>query len=105
MPYSKRINRKYQCFPRQVRLFPNCLTKTKDSQIDSVQTTNSGLYVFIAKTFQRRLDGVLSGQFMTTHDVADFLRIIETTVRTRIHVAELRAIRVGRELRVAVKEM
>ena len=48
---------------------------------------------------------MLSKQLMTTHDVADLLQVTETTVRTWIHDGELRAIRLGREFRVAVKDL
>lgn len=48
---------------------------------------------------------MLSKPFMTTHEVAELLRVSETTVRTWIHEAELRAIRIGREFRVAVKDL
>ena len=42
---------------------------------------------------------------MTTHDVADLLQLTEITVRTWIHDGELRAIRLGREFRVDVKDL
>ncbi len=48
---------------------------------------------------------MLSKQLMTTHDVADLLQVTETTVRSWIHHGELRAIKLGREFRVAVKDL
>ncbi len=48
---------------------------------------------------------MLSKPFMTTQDVAELLKVSEATVRTLIHDGELRAIRIGREFRVAVKDL
>lgn len=48
---------------------------------------------------------MLSRPFMTTHDVAELLKVSETTVRGWIHHTELRAVRFGREFRVAVKDL
>lgn len=48
---------------------------------------------------------MLSQPFMTTHDVAELLKVSEATVRTLIHEGELRAIRIGREFRVAAKDL
>lgn len=48
---------------------------------------------------------MLSKPFMTTHDVAELLKVSETTVRGWIHETELRAVRLGREFRVAVKDL
>jgi excisionase family DNA binding protein len=48
---------------------------------------------------------MLSKPFMTTHEIAALLKVSEATVRTWIHEGELRAIRVGREFRVAAKDM
>lgn len=48
---------------------------------------------------------MLSKPFMTTHEVAELLKVNEATVRTWIHECELRAIRLGREFRVAVKDL
>ena len=48
---------------------------------------------------------MLSRQLMTTHNVADLLQVTETTVRTWIHDGELRAIRLGREFRVTMKDL
>lgn len=42
---------------------------------------------------------------MTTHDIAELLKVSEATVRGWIHERELRAIRFGREFRVAVKDL
>ena len=48
---------------------------------------------------------MLSQPFMTTHDVAELLKVSEATVRTLIQEGELRAIRIGREFRVAAKDL
>ena len=48
---------------------------------------------------------MLSKPFMTTHEIAELFKVNETTVRTWIHGGELRAIRVGREFRVAAKDL
>jgi excisionase family DNA binding protein len=48
---------------------------------------------------------MLSRPFMTTHEIAELLKVSEATVRAWIHEGELRAIRVGREFRVAAKDM
>lgn len=48
---------------------------------------------------------MLSKPFFTTHDVAELLKVSEATVRTWIHDGELRAIRVGREFRLAAKDL
>lgn len=48
---------------------------------------------------------MLSKPFMTTHEVAGLLKVSEATIRNWIHEGELRAIRVGREFRVAVKDL
>lgn len=48
---------------------------------------------------------MLSKPFMTTHEIAELLKVSEATVRTWIHDSELRAIRFGREFRVAVKDL
>lgn len=48
---------------------------------------------------------MLSKPLMTTHDIAELLKVSEATVRTWIHERELRAIRFGREYRVAVKDL
>lgn len=48
---------------------------------------------------------MLSKPFMTTHEIAALLKVSEATVRTWIHDRELRAIRVGREFRVAVRDL
>ncbi|MEM7491443.1 MAG: helix-turn-helix domain-containing protein [Pseudomonadota bacterium] len=42
---------------------------------------------------------------MTTHDIADLLKVREQTVRAWIHQEELRAVKLGREFRVAVKDL
>jgi excisionase family DNA binding protein len=48
---------------------------------------------------------MLSKPFMTTHEIAELFKVSEATVRTWIHEGELRAIRVGREFRVAAKDL
>ena len=48
---------------------------------------------------------MLSKPFMTIHEIAELLKVSEATVRARIHEGELRAIRVGREFRVAAKDL
>lgn len=48
---------------------------------------------------------MLSKPLMTTHEVAELLKVKEPTVRTWIHNNELRAVKLGREFRVAVKDL
>ena len=48
---------------------------------------------------------MLSKPLMTTHEVAELLQVREGTVRSWIHDQELRAVRLGREFRVAVKDL
>lgn len=48
---------------------------------------------------------MLSKPFMTTHEIAELLKVREATVRGWIHDEALRAIRLGREFRVAVKDL
>ena len=48
---------------------------------------------------------MLSRQFMTTHEIAELLKVSEATVRSWIHVGELRAIRIGREFRVTANDL
>ena len=48
---------------------------------------------------------MLSKPFMTTHEISELLKVSEATVRTWIHEGELRAIRFGREFRIAVKDL
>ncbi|WP_029008227.1 helix-turn-helix domain-containing protein [Azospirillum halopraeferens] len=48
---------------------------------------------------------MLSKPLMTVHEVAAVLRISEETVREWIHAKDLRAIRFGREWRVAVRDL
>ncbi len=48
---------------------------------------------------------MFSKPFMTIHEVAELLKVSEATVRTWIHEDDLRAIRVGRDFRVAVKDL
>jgi excisionase family DNA binding protein len=42
---------------------------------------------------------------MTTHEIAELFKVNEVTVRTWIHGGEPGAIRVGREFRVAAKDL
>ena len=46
---------------------------------------------------------MLSRPFMTTHEIAELLKVREATVRGWIHADDLRAIKLGREFRVSVK--
>jgi excisionase family DNA binding protein len=48
---------------------------------------------------------MLSKPFMTTQEIADLLKVREQTVRNWIHQQELRAVKLGREFRVAVKDL
>lgn len=48
---------------------------------------------------------MLSKPFFTIHEIAELLKISEATVRNRIHEGDLRAIRFGREFRVAEKDL
>ncbi|WP_306147044.1 MULTISPECIES: helix-turn-helix domain-containing protein [unclassified Roseibium] len=48
---------------------------------------------------------MLSKPFLTTHEIAELLKVGEPTVRTWIHQEELRAVKLGREFRVAVKDL
>jgi excisionase family DNA binding protein len=48
---------------------------------------------------------MLTKPFMTTHEVAELLKVREQTVRCWIHQQELRAVKLGREFRVAVKDL
>lgn len=48
---------------------------------------------------------MLSKPFMTTHEIAALLKVSEATVRSWIHDGELRAARLGREFRIAVKDL
>ncbi len=48
---------------------------------------------------------MLSKPFLTTHEIAELLKVREQTVRTWIHAQELRAVKLGREFRVAVKDL
>jgi len=48
---------------------------------------------------------VLSRQFLTVKDVADLLRVGEPTVRHWIKDADLRAVDVGREWRIAPADL
>lgn len=48
---------------------------------------------------------MLGQPFMTIHEIADLLRVNETTVRGWIHDRQLRAVRLGREFRVAADDL
>ena len=48
---------------------------------------------------------MLSRPFMTIHEIVELFKANEAIVRTWIHGGELRAIRVGREFRVAFKDL
>ena len=48
---------------------------------------------------------MLSKPFMTTQDIAELLKVREQTVRAWIHDRELRAVKLGREFRIAVKDL
>ena len=48
---------------------------------------------------------MLSKPFMTTQEIAELLKVREQTVRGWIHHQELRAVKLGREFRVAVKDL
>ena len=48
---------------------------------------------------------MLSKPLMTVHEVADLLKVKESTVRSWIKDNDLRAIKLGRDWRVAVKDL
>ncbi len=48
---------------------------------------------------------MLSRPMMTVHEVADLLKVKESTVRSWIKENDLRAIKLGRDWRVAVKDL
>lgn len=48
---------------------------------------------------------MLSEPFMTTQEVADLLKVKESTVRAWIHAQDLRAVKLGREYRIAVRDL
>jgi excisionase family DNA binding protein len=48
---------------------------------------------------------MLSRPFMTTQEVAALLKVREQTVRGWIHGRDLRAVRLGREFRVAARDL
>lgn len=48
---------------------------------------------------------MLSRPMLTVHDVADLLQVKESTVRAWIHDASLRAVKFGRDWRVAQKDL
>lgn len=48
---------------------------------------------------------MLSKPFLTIHEIAELLKVREQTVRGWIHQQDLRAVKLGREFRVAVKDL
>ncbi|MEO1723778.1 MAG: helix-turn-helix domain-containing protein [Pseudomonadota bacterium] len=48
---------------------------------------------------------MLSKPFLTTLEIAELLKVREQTVRAWIHQQKLRAVKLGREFRVAVKDL
>ncbi len=44
---------------------------------------------------------MLDEPFFTVHEIAELLKVTETTVRGWIHSGELRAVKCGRDFRVA----
>lgn len=48
---------------------------------------------------------MLSKPFLTTHEIAELLKVREPTVRSWIHQQELRAVKLGRAFRIAVKDL
>ena len=48
---------------------------------------------------------MLSKPFLTTQEIAELLKVREQTVRGWIHQQERRAVKLGREFRVAVKDL
>jgi len=48
---------------------------------------------------------MLSRPMLTVHEVADMLKVKESTVRAWIHDSELRAAKFGRDWRVAFKDL
>jgi len=65
----------------------------------------SGVVPAPGRRRERGSGGVLSRPFMTTHEIAELLKVREQTVRAWIHQRELRAVRLGREFRVAVRDL
>lgn len=48
---------------------------------------------------------MLSRPLLTVHEVADLLKLKESTIRSLISTRKLRAIKFGREWRVAVRDL
>jgi excisionase family DNA binding protein len=48
---------------------------------------------------------MLTQNFLTTQEIASLLQVREQTVREWIHRQDLRAIRLGREFRVAARDL
>lgn len=48
---------------------------------------------------------MLSKPFLTTQEIAELFKVREQTVRGWIHGQELRSVKLGREFRVAVKDL
>jgi excisionase family DNA binding protein len=48
---------------------------------------------------------MLSKPMMTVHDAADFLKVKESTVRSLINEKRLRAVKIGKEWRIAETDL
>ena len=48
---------------------------------------------------------MLSKPFLTTHEIAELLKVSEATVRSWVHDGELRAARFGRDFRIAAQDL
>ena len=48
---------------------------------------------------------MLQRPLLTVHEVAELLKVRESTVRTLINDKQLRAVKLGRDWRVAVKDL
>ncbi len=48
---------------------------------------------------------MLSKPFLTTHEIAELLKVSDATVRSWIHEGGLRAVKLGREFRVAARDL
>ena len=48
---------------------------------------------------------MLSRPMLTVHEVADLLKVKESTIRTWIHDSDLRAVKFGRDWRIAQKDL
>jgi len=63
----------------------------------------SGCYDGVAGTESEPC--MLSRPFLTTHEIAELLKVREQTVRSWIHQQKLRAVKLGREFRVAATDL